>query len=166
MKKIIWTAMIITTALLFAVSSVHAGYRNDPWGSRSWEGPGRPPHWSPETTPKKANPPKPTPHIPSEHRKDPNRSVGATGKIKNNGGYWKDKYNRWNYHKVRRSGFIYYRKPKVETVIVEQQKRIIVSTPVFQQPSRQQCGGNTITRTDTETGTLIIEYVTGAQECR
>lgn len=166
MNKTIWIAIIILFSLLLAVSSLHARYRKDPWGSSTWEGPGRPPHWSPETTPKKTDPPKHTPHISSKHRGDSSRGKGAPGKLKSRGGYWKDKYNRWNYHKFRRPGFIYYREPKVETVIVEQQKRIIVYQPVFQQPSRPQCGGNTITRRDAETGTLIIEYVTGAQKCR
>jgi len=166
MEKIISIIMVALFSLLFTASSSHAGYRNDPWGSRTWEGPGRPPHWSPETRPKNTKPPKPTPYSSPEHRGTSEPGIGATDNHREKGGYWKDKHNRWNYHRSRRSGYIYYREPKVETVIIEQQKPAIVYKPAVLQPSRQQCGGKTISRRNPETGTLIIEYVTAAQECQ
>lgn len=161
MKKIIWILVVFLFSMLFAASSLHAGYRKDPWGSSTWEGPGRPPHWSPETGPKKSKP-----YISPEHRGDSKRGTGAARHHRGRGGYWKDKHHRWHFHRYKRSGYVYYREPKVETVIVEQQKRAIVYKPVVLQPSRQRCGGKTISRRDPGTGTLTIEYVTGAQECQ
>lgn len=166
MKKIILIAMVSLFAVLFAVSSLHAGYRNDPWGSRTWEGPGRPPHWSPRNTPKKNNPPKPAPYISQKHRGDSKRGMGQAHHHRGKGGYWKDKNHRWHFHRYRKSGYVYYREPKVETVIIKQQKRAIAYKPFVLQQSRQQCGGKTISRRDPETGTLTIDYVTGARECQ
>ena len=83
-----------------------------------------------------------------------------------NGGYWRDKIrNRWSYHRYRRPGIVYYREPRVETIIIEKEKATPVIVPARRRPSPLQCGGETTTRRDPQSGEIIIEYVTSAQDC-
>lgn len=162
MKKIIWLAPALLFLTMFAASALHAGYRTDPWGSKTWTGPGRPPHWSAEITPSQVKP---------DHPIAPRKSVGPDQRFwqphqsHRSGGFWKDRHNRWHYHKHRRSGYIYNKEPQVKKVIVEREKRVPVYSQVEQKPARLQCGGSTVTRNDPKTGDLIIEYVTGARDC-
>ena len=165
MKKNIFFILVLPLLLMFITSSLNAGYSRDPWGSRTWTGPGRPPHWSPApTSPKNKSKRRVHPNTPGKSI-DSDFGVRPLGGSYGRGGYWRDKHNRWYFHKRRRSGYIYYRVPKVETVIIERVERIPAYAPARQKPSRVQCGGKTITRTDSKTGEMIIEYVTGAQDC-
>jgi len=162
MKKCFLFLIILLFPLVFSATDLNAGYSRDPWGSRTWTGPGRPPHWSPQTTrPQKPRPPvPPRPVDPDYGVRPPHNGSG------NHGGYWRDRHNRWHYHRHRRRGYVYYREPaRVETVIIEREKRVPVYIPVPYRPAKQQCGGETITRKDPVTGVLTIEYVTGARDC-
>ncbi len=148
--------------IMFTTSSLHAGYQRDPWGSRTWTGPGRPPHWSPKEKTPQAKPYKHGVRGKSvaPHRKN-HRSHGYISK----GGYWKDKHNHWHYHKYRRSGYVYDQQPKIETIIIESEKQVPVYIRSRNIPNKLQCGGRTITRNDPKTGERVIEYVSGARDC-
>jgi hypothetical protein len=155
--KITGAAILFFSLFVFFLSSVYGqGYTRDPWGSRTWKGSGRPPHWSPTPS---------TPVLPIKPI-DPDYGVrpphGGSG-----GGYWRDKYRKWHYDKKRRRGYVYYRQPRVETRVVEKQRIVPVYVPV-QSPrqSRVQCAGESVTRRDPKTGGLIIEFTSGARNCR
>jgi hypothetical protein len=170
MKKCFLFLIVFLFPPIFSATDLHAGYSRDTWGSRTWTGPGRPPHWSPETTrPRRPHPPVPPgkPVGPGHGVRPPYHGVrpphNGSG---NHGGYWQDRHNRWHYHRHRRRGYVYYREPaRVETVIIEREKRVPVYIPVPHRPAKQQCGGDTVTRKDPVTGDLTIEYVTGARDC-
>jgi hypothetical protein len=163
MKRFIWFTLTLFSLITFAASTLHAGYRLDPWGSKTWTGPERPPHWS-EPAPQPA---KPTEHVKSgDFRKpvDVDRGVRTPHRSGKNV-FWKDKNNRWHNHHFRRSAPIYYPAPRFEEVIIEREKRIPVYIQVQPKPSKLQCAGDTMTSSDPKTGELIIEYVTGARDC-
>lgn len=165
MKKGIWFIIAVCFLLINAAGS-EAGYKRTPWGSKSWEGPGRPPHWSPERILPSPRPPRPELPIEPEEPIDPEWGVVPPGNRPGKpGGYWKDKYNRWHYHNYWRSGYIYYRQPAPETIIIEREQKVPVYVPVQPKPSRLQCGGRTVARSDPQTGEIIIEYVTSSQDC-
>lgn len=159
--------IFILAALFFLISMAtapEAGYRREAWGSNTWTGPGRPPHWSAAPMHPQIRPSKPVqPGTPGKLVK-PKRGVRPLHKTGGTGGYWKDRYNRWYYHKYRRSGIVYFRAPR-ETIVIEREKRVPVYIPVQQRPSRLQCGGRTITRTDPQTGEILIEYVSSSRDC-
>ncbi len=162
MKKHIWFVLALTALVIFAASTLYAGYSREN-GSRTWTGPGNPPHWSPDAARpqnKSVKPPQPVTPGKPDIRIRPPQGSGSKG------GYWRDKLNRWNYHRNRRSGYMYYTQPRVETIIIEREKKLPAYTPIRQKPSRVQCGGKTITRTNSKTGEITIEYVTGAQNCQ
>ena len=144
--------------MLFTASALHAGYKLDPWGSKTWTGPGRPPHWSPEQT-------KPNDSVAHKRPAQPNWRARQARKYDSKGGFWKDTHNRWYYHRYRQSGTVYYQKPRAEKVVIEREKRVPVYIRVQQKPTRLQCAGITNSRHDPRTGGLIIEYVTGARDC-
>ena len=161
MKGILFFALALLSLMLVSASVLNAGYRTDPWGSKTWTGPGRPPHWSPIS----ARAAKPAKLVAAR------KLVGSERKFRHprgshaKGGFWIDKHNRWQHHRFRQSGYIYYRAPRVEKVIIEQKRRVPVYIPVQQKPARLQCAGSTITRRDSRTGEMYIEYVTSARDC-
>lgn len=169
MKRLMVMVTITLCATLYGGENLEAGYSLDPWGSKTWTGPGRPPHWSPEKKKTSPSPGKPVQPIVPERPVDPGYGVhpGKPGKPFRPGGYWKDRYNRWYYHKRWRPGYIYYREPRVETIIIEKEKPVRV--PVYVSPpatpSKLQCGGTTVTKRDPVTGDITIEYVTQAKDC-
>ena len=158
MKINILFSQAILFLMLFTASALHAGYKLDPWGSKTWTGPGEPPHWSPRLT-KSDN------SVAYKKRAHTNWRTRQTRGYNSKGGYWKDKHNRWYHHRYKRSGYIYYQKPSTEKVIIERKKRVPVNIRVKQKSTRPQCAGITRSRNDPKTGELIIEYVTGARDC-
>lgn len=158
MKRYILFTSALFFLILFTASILQAGYRSAPWGSKTWTGPGRPPHWTPR-------PVKPgislgasrvgKSHYRSRHH---SRSYGQ-------GGFRKDRHNRWYYDKNRRSGYIYYQSPEIDKVITEKERHIPVYIPFQKKPTRLQCAGRTITRKDPTTGVISIEYVSRARDC-
>ncbi len=161
MYSIICSTLTLFFLTMFAASTLNAGYKIDPWGSKTWTGPGRPPHWSAPPAPQPA---KSTKQFRSGSFGKP---VGRDRRIRNvhrpggEGVFWKDKHN----HRSRVSGTIYYQEPRMKEVIIEREKHIPVYIQVQRKPAKLQCGGKTITRKDPETGDMIIEYVTGARDC-
>ncbi len=157
MKKSIFLTLILSSLMIFTATILHAGYTLDPWGSRTWTGQGRPPHWSPEPAPQttvKRDFKKP---VKSDQR------VRVPHRLGGKGLFWKDRNNvRHNHYFI---GSQYYQVPRVERVIIEREKRIPVYIPVHREPAKLQCGGDTITRNDPVTGELIIEYVSSARDC-
>jgi hypothetical protein len=153
--------------MMSAAITAEAGYRKDAWGSNTWIGPGRPPHWSPPPLQPRTRVPKPVQPIVPEKPVYPGGGVHPPLKPGGSGGYWKDKNKRWYYHRSRRPGIIYYRSPRTETIIIEREKVVPVYVPVIQRqrPSKQQCGGRTVTRTDPQSGEMIIEYVSSSRDC-
>jgi hypothetical protein len=153
--------------LIFTFSTVYGGgYTRDPWGSRTWKGSGRPPHWSPERPKSGHAPPRMVQPIAPERPIDPGYGVRPP-LAGSGGGYWRDRHKRWRYHKKRRGGYMYYRQPRVETRIVEKQRIVPVYVPVQSpKPSRLMCAGDSVTRRDPKTGGLIIEFTSGARACR
>lgn len=166
--KIFRVTLPLLLLLCFFTTSLNAGYRKDPWGSSTWTGPGRPPHWSPESTPRTTKPSHPPHRIAPSKQKNSYSGNRTYRKYRGEGGYWKDKHNRWYYHRHKRSGYIYYREPRVETVIIERPKHIPVYRVIQQKqkPAQLQCGGKTTTQRDPETGVLTIKYVSGPQDCQ
>jgi hypothetical protein len=161
MKKNILFILALFLLLLFTASVLQAGYRANPWGSKTWTGPGRPPHWSP----KPAKPVKSPKVYGSKKYGVYDRKVRHPRDSYTKGGYWKDRHNRWHHHSNRRAGYMYYRAPNTEKLIVERERPVPVYIPVQRRPSRLQCGGSTITRSDLRTGEMYIEYVTSARDC-
>jgi hypothetical protein len=165
MKRFILFTLTLFSLMIFAASTLHAGYRLDPWGSKTWTGPERPPHWSPEPAPQRT---KPTKHVKSRDFREPvglDRGVRIPQRPGGKGVFWKDKNNRWHNHPFRRFDSIYYQVPRFEEVIIEREKRIPVYIQIQRKPAKLQCAGETITSNDPKTGELIIEYVTGARDC-
>jgi hypothetical protein len=165
MKRIFLFILTLVSLMIFTASTLNAGYRLDPWGSKTWTGPERPPHWSPEPAPQQT---KPTKHFKSgdfEKPVDPDRGVRIPHKPSGKGVFWKDRHNRWDKSHFRRFNSIYYLEPRVEEVIIEREKRIPVYIQIQRKPAKLQCAGETITNNDPKTGELIIEYVTGARDC-
>ena len=137
MKTIFALTTVFLSLAWFTQSVAEVGYKNTPWGSKTWTGPGTPPHWSPQP-------------------KRPHRPVDPE---------WGGKPP---HHKpiMRSRGYFYYERPRTETVIIEQQIPVQVAQPPAQRVlSPLRCGGETLTRKDPVTGELIIEYVTGSQNC-
>jgi hypothetical protein len=164
MKRIIWSTLTLFFLTMFAASALHAGYRSEPWGSKTWTGSGRPPHWSSAPAPHRT---KPMNHVTSRDFRKPIDSDRKVHRKHRPGGkdvFWKDKYNRWHNYS-RASGSIYYQEPKAEEVIIQREIRDPIYIPVQRKPAKPQCGGRTITRNDPKTGEMIIEYVTGARDC-
>ncbi|MGB3209509.1 MAG: hypothetical protein WBB19_02275 [Desulforhopalus sp.] len=162
MKNYLWTTLALLFLTMFAASSLHAGYKRDPWGSKTWTGPGRPPHWSPEPPPHQTEPKN---HVDSIDSRESNYRDREPHRYGDKGFFRKDNLNRWYNYNSSRHGTIYIREPEVEQVIIEREKRVPVYVPVKRQPSKLQCGGSTITSSDPETGEMVIEYVTGARDC-
>lgn len=161
MKKNILFGLALFLLMLFSASMLQAGYRSDPWGSKTWTGPGRPPHWSPKSSISA----KSAKAYGSKKNGVFDRGVRHGREFHRKSGYWKSRHNRWN-HRNRRGGYIYYRAPDTEKLIIERKKRPVpVYTPVQQRPARLQCGGSTITRRDSRTGDMFIEYVSRARDC-
>lgn len=156
MKIIVATLFI----LLPATALAELGYHRVPWGSNSWVGPGRPPHWSPAPA-AKARPPKPTHPIAPGKPVDPEWGVRPPGYT---GGYWRVRRGGSYFGSYRSPSLIYYR-PPVETVIVEEVRIVPKTTPVRRSKSPLQCAGQTDTRVDPQTGEIIIEYVTSSRDC-
>jgi len=127
--------------------SFAAGYKRTPWGSKSWSGSGAPPHWSgpPVTEPPRPElpiePPIGPPVDPDWGQRPPHYGSGRWGRT------------------------YYYQKPSTETIVIERKKEVPVYVPVQRSYAPLRCGGRTVTRTDPQTGELIIEYVTGSVEC-
>jgi hypothetical protein len=145
--------MKILSLLIFLLSFVpcalaQSGYEQHPWGSNTWVGHGRPPHWSPV---------KPTP------------SQEAKSSTK------KGKYFRGDKHgqlytpshksKIFRRTPIYIQKSAPATIIRE--KTVITPRyiPVPNRSSTNICGGDTVSMRDNTTGILTIHYVSPAQAC-
>jgi len=146
MKRYILFKSALFCLILFTASILQAGYRTVPWGSKTWTGPGRPPHWSP-------NPVKPAKTFGASKVVRPHWRSRQNSRSYGQGGFWKDRHNRWYYD------------PKIDKVIIEKQRRIPVYIPVQKKPARLQCGGRTITRRDPTTGVISIEYVSSARDC-
>ena len=158
MKRYILFKLALLCLILFTASILQAGYRTVPWGSKTWTGPGRPPHWSPM-------PVKPAKTFGASKVVRPHWRSRQNSRSYGQNGFWKDRHNRWYYDKHRRSGYIYYKSPKIDKVIIEREKRIPVYIPVRKNPARLQCGGRTITQRDPTTGVISIEYVSSARDC-
>lgn len=165
MDRIIWFTLTLFFLTMFAASTLNAGYRIEPWGSKTWTGPGRPPHWSAAPAPQPAKSKK---HFRSGSFGKPvgtDRRIRRTHRPGGQDVIWKDKHNRWHNHRSRVSGSISYQEPRVEEVIIEREIQVPVYIQIQPKPAKLQCGGKTITRKDPETGELIIEYVTSARDC-
>lgn len=166
-KSICYVAALFFLATPFFEAK--AGYKQTPWGSKTWEGPGRPPHWSPKQSPSPAKPPYPERPIAPAYPVDPGWGIKKESYCRNSskaGGYWRDRYNKWQYHQCWQPGYRYFKSPEPETIVIEREKTEPVYVPVVpKEPSRLQCGGRTITRSDPQTGELIIEYITSSRNC-
>ena len=136
MKPVITTILVVFNLLWLTAAAADVGYKRTPWGSKSWTGPGRPPHWSPRPS---------RPHRPV----DPGWGVRPP-----------------IHRPYRRSRvYYYYEPPAQESVVIEQPTLEPVSTPVPRRLSPLRCGGETVSRRDPHTGELIIEYVTSSRSC-
>ncbi len=163
MKRVICSTLTLFFLAMFAASTLNAGYRIEPWGSKTWTGPGRPPHWSAAPQPKKA---KKQFQSGGFHKSfDGDRKDRKTQRPGGRSIFWKDKHNRWHNHHSKATGSIYYREPRIKEVIIEREKYIPVYIQRQRKPARLQCGGRTITRIDAVTKEMVIEYVTGARDC-
>ena len=137
MKTLI--VLIVLSTLTAAVTAFsETGYKRTPWGSKSWNGPGAPPHWT-SRPPFYNRPVDPGWGVrPPFHRPD-----------------------RWG------RGY-YYQNPAPQTIIIEEEKQVPVYVPYVpaqKQASPLRCGGRTVTRKDPVTGELIIEYVSSSRTC-
>lgn len=145
--------------LMCVTAGAEVGYRQTPWGSKTWTGPGRPAHWSPAPVQPEAKPVRPArPIDPGWGVRPPNRPGGA-------GGYWNGVNTRWCSPGYRCSTIVYSPVPRTEAIIIEPGKTAEPTTPAVRILSKQQCAGQTITRTDSQTGEMIIEYVSSSRDC-
>jgi len=136
MKTLLVTLILGT--LIWAVPSYsETGYKRSAWGSKTWTGPGTPPHWS-------SRPPSSSKPI------DPEWGVRPPG-----------------HRPSRHSRAYYYQKPVYETeiIVIEQKPQIPPYVPAEKQLSPLRCGGETVTTKDPVTGELIIEYITSSRQC-
>lgn len=144
--------MRILSLLIFLLSVAsfglaETGYRSDPWGSKTWVGPGRPPHWSAQETDK----------TPSHRDSIKKRSYHRPDTSKRH-------YTPFYKHKRSRNIIIYRQEPEKPVVI----KKTIIKTrqiPVLKRSSPVSCGGDIVYLKDKNTGELIIQYVSPAQKC-
>jgi len=145
--------MRILSLLIFLLSVVcfstaEAGYKRDPWGSKTWEGPGRPPHWSAQAT-EKTRGTRDSIKKRREDRQDTRR---------HRDGAFRDK------KKSRQ--IIIYGQQKDEPVVIR--KRTILKNryvPVFRDFSPRSCGGDIVYIRKGDTNELIIRYVSPAEDC-
>jgi len=138
MKKLIVLMTILGTLMVAVHAFSEAGYKRTPWGSKSWNGPGTPPHWSSRP--------------PSGHRPvDPGWGIRPPS----------HRPDRWG-------RAYYYQKQTPQTIIIEQEKQTPVYVPyvpVQRQASPLRCGGRTVTRKDPVTGEVVIEYISSSRAC-
>jgi len=139
---------LIFLVAVFCFGTAEAGYRSEPWGSKTWEGPGRPPHWSAPAA---------------------ERAPGSRDSIN------KRRYDRpdWRRH---RDGAFHDRKKDRRIIIFGHQdddpvvirKRTIIKNryvPVYREFSPRSCGGDTLYIRNSDTNELIIRYVSPAENC-
>jgi len=135
--------VVLITVVGMLIGAAHAfsetGYKRSPWGSKSWDGPGKPPHWS--SRPPAGN----RPADPGWGIRPPSHKPGKWGRV-----------------------YYYEKSVSPPTIIIEQERQPSVSLPEVQvqrQISPVRCGGRTVTRKDPATGELIIEYVSSSRTC-
>lgn len=134
MKKLI-LAMVL---LVFAVPvQSQTGYSRVPWGSSTWTGPGRPPHWGP---------PQRQHSRPKLRRPRPAHPISPPGYHHRKPVLYQDS--------VHQSG-----KKRLRHVPVYNHRKSV--TPIR---TTGKCGGKTRT-TKNRDGQMVIEYVTGAKDC-
>jgi len=137
--------------ILFSVvcfSTAEAGYKRDPWGSMTWEGPGRPPHWSAPTTGKTRGT-RDSINKRRDDRQDTSRRY--------DGGFRDRKKSR---------DIIIYSQQKDEPVVIRH--RTIIKNryvPVSRGFSPRSCGGDNVYLRKGDTNELIILYVSPAENC-
>ncbi|MBT8360457.1 MAG: hypothetical protein KJO32_05840, partial [Deltaproteobacteria bacterium] len=120
MKK----SICYVAALFFLITpflEAKAGYKQTPWGSKTWEGPGRPPHWSPKQSPSPAKPPHPEQPIAPSYPIEPGWRIKKESYWCNSGragGYWRDTSNKWQYHRCWQPGYRYFNSPVRESIVI------------------------------------------------
>lgn len=146
------TLTILLLLLVFpALALAQMGYKRTPWGSKNWEGPGKPPHFHSSTIKHSEK------HYP----------------------YFKKKKHshRHNFHRFYgfHPGIKYYRRAPVviektvepqvtrQKTIIKTRTRYVPAPP--QQPSAILCGGDTVYLRDKTTGEITIRYVSPAKKC-
>lgn len=139
-------SLLIFLLFVASLGMAETGYRSDPWGSNTWVGPGRPPHWStPET----------------------DKAPSRRDSMKKKGYHRQDtSIHHYPFYKHKRSrNIIIYRQEPEEPVVI--QKTIIKTRqiPVLKRSSPIRCGGDTVYLKDKNTGEPIIQYVSPAQKC-
>ena len=139
MKRLIGVIAALAMVMIVSHAFSETGYKRSPWGSKSWDGPGKPPHWS--SRPPAGN----RPVDPGWGVRPPSHRPDGWGRV------------------------YYYKEPEVpQTIIIEREKpppAYVPDMPVQRQTSPLRCGGRTVTRKDPTTGELIIEYVSSSRAC-
>lgn len=128
-------------AIIFLVVAVPAysqmGYSRVPWGSSTWTGAGRPPHWGP---------PQRQHARPKFRRPRPIHPIAPPG------------YHHRKSIKVKESGYGSGRIRSKHSLLYVHRK------PGSHFRSTVKCGGKTRTTRSRE-GQVVIEYVSGARNC-
>ena len=134
MKQLVLAILLLMIAVP-AYSQM--GYSRVPWGSSTWTGSGRPPHWGP---PQRQ-------HYPSKYRRPrPVHPIAPPGYRHRRPAHFEESSYRSGRTRSRRSP-VYVR-----------------SRSVSHLRTTGKCGGQTRTTQNRE-GQIVIEYVTGARDC-
>ncbi len=144
----------VSLLLFFIIFSTYAlaqtGYSSTPWGSKTWTGPGRPPHWTSPQPEKKAE----------KHRAEKKNEYA---KHKKPGKYHNHhhKHNKKRYILVTEKEPVYY-PPKINQKTVIRTRYV----PVQRKTPANLCSGDTVYLRDKNSGEITIRYVSAAQSCK
>ena len=139
--------------VIFVLFSAHAyaqrGYTSTPWGSNTWTGPGKPPHWS-QSQNRGQNSSKPDKY---------------EGSIKHHN---HTKYHKKHYRHTGKKVILVKEEEHVQYPSVRKHKTNIKTriVPIQRKTSMSFCGGDTVYLRDRNTGEIIINYVSAAQSCK
>ena len=143
-------SLLICFILVSSYAMAQTGYTRTPWGSKTWTGPGRPPHWPPPQPEKQVK------------KKQPDLVKGYNK-------HKKASHHANHHNKFAKKKYILVREDKPEPYHREIQKKTIIRTryiPVQRKTLVNYCGGDTLYLRNKTTGEITIRYVSAAQSCR
>lgn len=133
------------------LAAAQIGYKITPWGSKTWEGPGKQSHWHAATIKRS----KSSDSIIKKKRRSHHRGLH----------YFYGPHHRIKYY--RRTPVIIEKtvEPKVthRKTVIKTRTRYVPAPQ--QQPSATLCGGDTVYFRNKATGEITIRYISPAKKC-
>ncbi len=143
-------SLLICLILVSTYAIAQNGYTRAPWGSKTWNGPGRPPHWPPPQPEKQVK--KKQPVLVKGYNKHKDVS-----------------HHPHHHHKFAKKKYILVKEDKPKPYLREVRKKTVIRTryiPVQRKNLVNYCSGDTLYLRDKTSGEITIKYVSAAQSCR